>query len=147
MVSFGLIWQTFIFICSLFWSAIFTNVDTSHQIAQQIVQQTSMVQGECDEWYELALNVGWKREQLVLLGDIIWEESRCQHDVVSSTNDYGLTQINWAAHGSRLTSRHITKNDLLNPAINLREALWIANYAQEHYGCWSQPWYMSGTWC
>lgn len=147
MGSFGLIWQTLILLCSLFWSAIYTNVDNSVEIAQQIIEQTSLPEGKCDEWYYTAVEIGWPKDRLQKLGDIMWEESRCQPDAVSPTNDYGLIQINWAAHGQRLSAKGVASQDLLIPKINLREALWIADYAAEHYGCWSQPWYMSGNWC
>ncbi|NKB46858.1 MAG: SDR family NAD(P)-dependent oxidoreductase [Legionellales bacterium] len=41
----------------------------------------------------------------------------------------------------------ITRDMLLDAYTNLVQAKWIADYAEKHYGCWSQPWYMSGDWC
>jgi hypothetical protein len=102
---------------------------------------------DCPQIWSLAVDVGWPEEWLPRLDEIVWAESRCQHDVISSTYDYGWTQINWAAHGDRLTANGLSREALLVPVTNLTEALWIAQYAAEHYGCWSQPWYMSGDWC
>jgi hypothetical protein len=101
----------------------------------------------CPEVWDMAISVGWPTEWLPKLDRIVWEESRCTADVVSRTKDYGYTQINWAAHGSRLTEKGISREMLLDPVVNLTEALWIAEYARDNYGCWSQPWYMSGDWC
>lgn len=101
----------------------------------------------CGDWWQMAVDEGWPIEWLPKLDRIMWDESNCLHDVVSRTNDYGLVQINWHAHGSRLTDKGISREDLLRPDVNLREGLWIAQYAAEHYGCWHQPWYMSGNGC
>jgi len=102
---------------------------------------------QCTEWWDTARAAGWSEDRLPKLGRIMFAESRCTHDVVSRTKDYGLTQINWAAHGSRLTDAGITRDMLLDAYTNLVQAKWIADYAEKHYGCWSQPWYMSGDWC
>lgn len=101
----------------------------------------------CPEVWNDAISVGWPQEWLPLLDRIVYAESRCTSDVISRTKDYGYTQINWSAHKERLESKGITKDMLLDPVINLTEALWIAEYARDNYGCWSQPWYMSGDWC
>lgn len=102
---------------------------------------------DCPEIWDVAISVGWPAEWLPKLDDIVWAESNCTPDVISRTKDYGYTQINWAAHGSRLTAKGVTRDMLLDPVVNLTEALWIAEYARDNYGCWSQPWYMSGKWC
>lgn len=119
--------------------------------ATTVPETTTTVSGfddaECPEIWDVALSVGWKQEWLPLLDKIVIAESQCTESIVSRTKDYGYTQINWSAHGSRLTANGVSREDLLVAEINLREALWIAVYAEEHYGCWSQPWYMSGKWC
>jgi hypothetical protein len=74
---------------------------------------------QCTEWWDTARAAGWAEDRLPRLGRIMFAESRCTHDVVSPTKDYGLTQINWAAHGSRLTDADITRDMLLDPYINL----------------------------
>ena len=102
---------------------------------------------ECAQWWDTARAAGWAEDRLPKLGRIMFSESRCTHDVISRTNDFGLTQINWAAHGDRLSAAGITKDMLLDPYVNLVQAKLLADYAENHYGCWSQPWYMSGSWC
>ena len=102
---------------------------------------------QCTEWWDTARAVGWAEDRLPKLGRIMFAESRCTHDVISPTKDYGLTQINWAAHGGWLTDAGITRDMLLDASTNLAQAKRIADYAERHYGCWSQPWYMSGDWC
>ena len=97
--------------------------------------------------WPVALAAGFTEADLPMLDRIVWNESNCQHDVISPTRDYGWAQINWAAHGHRLTAKGLDRDDLLDPYTNMVEALWIAEYATEHYGCRWQPWYMSGDWC
>ena len=101
----------------------------------------------CGQWWELAVEVGWPEAWLPILDDIMWHESRCLPHVKSSSNDYGLVQVNWHAHGARLTDKGITREMLYDAEINLREGLWIARFAEEHYRCWSQPWHYSGERC
>tara|TARA_B100000902_G_scaffold26214_1_gene31544 strand:+ start:19581 stop:20375 length:795 start_codon:yes stop_codon:yes gene_type:complete len=101
----------------------------------------------CTEWWDTARSVGWQESDLLQLGSIMWAETRCQSDAISATEDYGLTQVNWAAHGDRLSSQGISREDLLDPAINLTQAKIISDFADRHYGCRWQPWYMSGSWC
>ena len=101
----------------------------------------------CAQWWATARAAGWKEEHLPKLDRIMFSESRCTPDIISRTNDFGLTQINWAAHGDRLSDAGITRDMLLDPYINLVQAKWIADYAASNFGCWSQPWYMSGSWC
>lgn len=101
----------------------------------------------CGDWWQTAVEVGWPVERLATLDDIMWDESNCLPHVISPTNDFGLVQINWHAHGSRLTEQGITQDYLLNAKVNLEQGLWIANYAEKHYGCWAQPWKYSGSRC
>jgi len=101
----------------------------------------------CEQWWDTALSVGWDESELLQLGAIMYAESRCKPDAISPTSDYGLAQINWTAHGERLSDKGITKQDLLDPVINLREAKAIADFGERAFGCKWQPWYMSGSWC
>lgn len=105
--------------------------------------------GDCSQWYSVALEAGWEYDQLTKLGRIIFKESSCQHDVANKTYSYGLTQIEWSAHKNWLQSEFgITeREELYDPYTNLLVARWLYDYADEHYGCGWQPWYMSGNWC
>lgn len=102
---------------------------------------------QCTEWWDVARSAGWAEEDLPRLGRIMYKESTCRPGAISPTKDYGLTQINWAAHGSRLTGLGITREDLLDPYTNLVQAKYIADSAASWAGCKWQPWYMSGNWC
>lgn len=105
-------------------------------------------EGKCSEWYQTALDVGWSEERLPLLGRIMYAESRCLPDVRGS-GSYGLAQMQYSAHKHWMKSEFgiTSAEELYDPALNLATALWLAEYAEEHYSCWAQPWYMSGDWC
>jgi len=111
------------------------------------VRVNAPITPKCTEWWPVALQAGWSEADLPKLGHIMFRESTCQPDAISPTNDYGLTQINWAAHGGRLSAAGITRQDLLDPLTNLIQAKVIADSAASWAGCKWQPWYMSGNWC
>ena len=112
------------------------------------IPTTTLPSGKCEEWFPLAVEVGWPVDRLEKLGRIIWAESRCLPDV-SATGSFGLTQIQYNAHDGWLRDEFgvTDRTQLYDPELNLRAALWLAGYAERTYGCWSQPWYMSGDWC
>ena len=109
--------------------------------------------GDCSEWYPVALDAGWSIDQLEKLGVILWRESNCRNDVANKTYSYGLTQIEWSAHHSWLESEFgITeREELYDPYINLMVAKWLFDYAEDTYSCGWQPWYPSvpnyQEWC
>src|SRR6056300_211414 len=105
--------------------------------------------GYCSEWYSIAVEAGWSIDQLQKLGNIMWKESNCIHDIANKTYSYGLTQIEWSAHYRWLDSEFgVTEREsLYDPYVNLLVAKWLYDYAEEEYGCGWQPWYMSGDWC
>lgn len=111
------------------------------------VRVNAPITPKCKEWWPVALQAGWTEKDLTKLGHIIFKESTCQPDAISPTKDYGLMQINWAAHGRRLSAAGITRQDLLDPLTNLIQAKVIADSALSLSGCKWQPWYMSGNWC
>jgi hypothetical protein len=91
-----------------------------------------------------AVEAGWPTDRLPTLDLIAYHESRGQTDVVG-TGAYGVLQIQWSAHKDWLTTElGVTEpKQLFDPLTNMVAALWLAEYAEEHYGCWAQPWYMS----
>jgi hypothetical protein len=100
--------------------------------------------GRCGEWWATALSAGWPEHRLDVLDDILWDESRCQADVRSSTGDWGLLQINWSTWGDYVESFGLTRDDLLVPTVNLWLGLQIAEMADQAGWGWCQPWHMSG---
>lgn len=102
---------------------------------------------KCSQAINVAASVGWQPEDLKQIDDIMWAESRCHVDAVSSTGDYGLFQLNWSANNRWLSNAGYDRDNLLVSSNNARAALMLAHYAEIQYGCKFQPWYMSGTWC
>lgn len=91
----------------------------------------------CAEWagaFRLAgFHDGYELDHMLSL---VHRESRCNPAAVSPTHDYGLAQINWAAHHEWLLQIGwiTSRGDLLNPQTNAT----IAHELYEMDG-WS-PW-------
>ena len=102
----------------------------------------------CGEWFNTAVEAGWSFNRIrVLLTEIMWNESRCQPDVKSPTNDYGLVQINRRAHRNLVHDLGLMFEDLYDPVTNLSVALVIADMAESYGWKWCQPWIYSGSYC
>ena len=101
----------------------------------------------CPQWESLAKEVGWLAEDLPMLGRIMWAESRCIPDVVSSTNDFGLLQVNKAVWQSDLEQIGYEMSDLLEPRAGLKAGLYVANRFEAHGRCKWEAWQQSGSWC
>ena len=105
--------------------------------------------GKCVEWWSTAMRMGWPEHLLPTLGEVMWNESRCQSDAHNKrSGDYGLTQINWGYHDQRTHSFGYTKLDLFVPAVNLMIAYDIyldALATSPDCGWW--PWKASGNYC
>lgn len=102
----------------------------------------------CGEWWVTATAVGWDVADLPTLDRIMWNESRCQPDVISSTKDYGLAQINRKVWRDDVEAMGWTMDDLLNPAVNLLVAKHVADSAEAIGWCRFQPWHgFSGDYC
>lgn len=112
--------------------------------------------GDCGEWHDLAMSVGWPAEEWPTISFVIHRESRCNIDSWNRTDpasgSRGLMQINgswcrpnrwntnpagWLGAQGILTSCE----DLFDPEVNLRAGLAIWQYGEERYGCgWRGPW-------
>lgn len=105
--------------------------------------------GKCVEWWSTAMRMGWPEHLLPTLGEVMWNESRCQSDAHNKrSDDLGLTQVNWGYHDQRTHSLGYTKYDLFVPAVNLMIAYDIYLDALEtspNCGWW--PWKASGDYC
>lgn len=102
----------------------------------------------CPTWWDTARAMGWPEDSLPILDEVMWNESRCQPDVISATNDYGLLQINWATWSHMVRDIGYTKQDLLVPAVNLLIGRLVYQIAADAgYRCGFSPWYMSGDYC
>ena len=103
---------------------------------------------KCPQFWETALQVGWKWKDLPILDKIMYRESRC-NPVVFNREDpnggsRGLVQINgfwtpWLKEQGVLSPPKASRG-LFNPAINLLAALHIYNYGVDRYGNGWGPW-------
>lgn len=99
----------------------------------------------CPQWWQTAVDAGWRQSLLPTLDYLMWRESRCnpaQHNTDDPMGgSRGLVQINgfWTPW---LASRGIVKRSegLFGPKRNLRAALAIYNYADARYGNGFGPW-------
>ena len=99
----------------------------------------------CPQWWQTAVDAGWRQSLLPTLDYLMWRESRCQ-PTEHNTEDpnggsRGLVQIN-GSWTSWLASRGIVKRSegLFGPYRNLRAALAIYNYADARYDNGFGPW-------
>lgn len=103
---------------------------------------------QCPQWIDLAVQVGFRKDELKVVDRILWKESRCQPDVHNPSDphggSYGLVQINgyWCESNEYnpigfMQAQGIltTCTDLYNPVINLTAAL-IIRERQGDYAAW-----------
>ena len=101
----------------------------------------------CPQWWQTAVDVGWRESLLPTLDYLMWRESRCLPDQHNKKDPVGgsrgLVQVNgfWTPW---LASKGIVKRSegLFGPRRNLRAALAIYNYADARYGNGFGPWYL-----
>lgn len=114
---------------------------------------------ECGQWWGLALQVGWEKQDMETLDYIMWRESRCdptQHNTTlnkDGSTDIGLTQINdrswclptrWYPNGYLQSVGVLSTvgcEQLFDPATNLKAAKAIHDYhtaqGQQGFEAWS----------
>jgi hypothetical protein len=98
--------------------------------------------GQCGEWHDLAIDVGWPEEQWKKLSYVIWKESRCTVDAWNG-QDAGLTQIN-RIHTEWLASMGLKHpDDMFNPRLNLEFAFKLWSSREEKGLCGWKPWSVS----
>ena len=99
----------------------------------------------CPQWWQTAVDVGWRESLLPTLDYLMWRESRCLPDQHNKKDPVGgsrgLVQVNgfWTPW---LASKGIVKRSegLFRPRRNLRAALAIYNYADARYDNGFGPW-------
>ena len=92
------------------------------------IDEQRQLHGQCGEWHDLAISVGWTESEWPTLSRIIYRESRCQHDACSRSTsglkcrDAGLVQCN-QVHTKWLNELGWTFPDsMFDPETNLRFA-------------------------
>lgn len=123
-------------------------------IAEKKKEEDIIKYGKCGQWYDLAIAVGWPKEEWSTMSYVLHRESRCNIGSHNKTDpasgSRGLMQINgywcrpskWSEKGW-LQDKGIlsTCDDLFDPEINLRAGLAIWQYGEEKHGCgWRGPW-------
>ena len=103
------------------------------------------VTAKCPQWWDNAVEAGWRRKELITLDFVMWRESRCDASAFNPKDpnggSRGLVQINgfWTPY---LRSKGVLKRSegLFNPDVALRSALEIFEYGEERYGHGWGPW-------
>ena len=103
------------------------------------------VTAKCPQWWDNAVEAGWKRKELATLDFVMWRESRCDASAFNPDDpnggSRGLVQINgfWTPY---LRSKGVLKRSegLFNPDVALRSALEIFEYGEERYDNGWGPW-------
>lgn len=107
--------------------------------------RSAPVDALCPQWWGPAQAVGWEYAVLRDLDVVMHRESRCEPDVWNREDPMGgsrgLLQVNgswtrWLRERGVLT----VKEDLFDPAVNLRAALAIYEYGTDRYGFGWGPW-------
>lgn len=97
----------------------------------------------CQEWIPLAIQQGWPADRIILetLASLMWRESRCTPQVVSTSHDHGLLQVNeiHRAYVEQLYGEpfEIAMSD---PAKNLNFAWHLYSELQAEGKCGWAPW-------
>ena len=93
--------------------------------ASDFIDEARNTHGECGEWYETAMSVGWQPDEWDRLSAIMFRESRCQPDACSKSTsglkcrDAGLLQVN-QIHTKYLNDLGYNFPDsMLDPTLNL----------------------------
>ena len=103
---------------------------------------------KCPQFWETALQVGWKWKDLAVLDKIMFRESRCNPLAFNSKDPMGgsrgLVQINgfwtpWLKERGVLSPPKASQG-LFNPTVNLLSALHIYNYGVDKYNNGWGPW-------
>ena len=112
---------------------------TAHEAMQADLGMLIAPDTPCQEWAPLVLEVGWPADELQNVLEEMWQESRCQPDVISSANDNGLMQINTVWRNE--FEQYFGPWELIrDPRLNLMMALEIWRWHDDHRGCGWEPW-------
>jgi len=122
--------------------------DEQRQPVTMSAQEVPGIMHHCPQWEAEAVRQGWPIDQLDRLDHIMWRESRCLPDAHNADDptkygSRGLMQINgywcssnrWWPDGWLQTHVGIDScDDLFDPAVNLRSALFM--YNNSGWGPW-----------
>ena len=133
---------------TLLWIAVMAiiplNCDPLEMPTEAAEYQRNIDTAHCEQWFGHASAMGWELDELPVLDQVMWNESRCDPTQKSDTGDHGLTQINWRVWAPLVMELGYEKADLYHPAVNLLIARQIYEDAANRGWCPWKPWYMSG---
>lgn len=103
------------------------------------IDEQRMLHGQCGEWHDMALEVGWHEEEWPTLSTVLYTESRCD-PLAWNGHDAGATQINkihkaWAAEMG-----FNWPDDFFDPRVNLTFAYRLYSSREEKGLCGWKPW-------
>jgi len=105
------------------------------------IDEQRQLHGQCGEWHDLALEVGWQEEQWPMLSRVLFRESRCTFDAWNGS-DAGLSQIN-QIHTAWLNEMGLSHpDDMFDPRNNLWFAYTLYSSREENGQCGWKPWSM-----
>jgi hypothetical protein len=134
---------------TLLWIAVMAiiplNCDPLEMPTEAAEYQRNINTAHCEQWFGHAIAMGWELDDLSVLDQVMWNESRCDPTQKSDTGDHGLTQINWRTWAPLVMELGYEKADLYHPAVNLLIARQIYEDADRRGWCPWKPWYMSGN--
>lgn len=121
------------------WGGLAVIAEEEARIARQMeIDEARMIYGQCGEWHNLAIEVGWSEDEWPWLSGVIYRESRCQPDAWNGA-DAGLVQIN-KIHREWLSQNGWTHPDsMFDPRANLT----FAKMLYDTSGC--RPWRNSNS--
>jgi len=92
------------------------------------------VWAHCEQWHDLAAQVGWPEEQGYVLQHVLYRESRCNPGAYNPTpcahHDHAIGLMQLCGWGG---------SELYDPGTNLARGLWLF----ERFGGWC-PWAIPG---
>jgi hypothetical protein len=103
------------------------------------VEELRAKYGQCGEYHDLALEVGWTEKEWPKLSYVIWKESRCTVDAWNG-HDAGLTQINKIHAAWLLELGYKHPDDMFNARNNLWFAYKLWSSREEKGLCGWKPW-------
>ncbi len=138
-------------------------IDKPAPRTQPVARASVDANAKCGQWWQTAIDAGWKREHLRDLDRVMFRESRCdpsQHNASDPNTVDGvkgslsLTQINvfWVQSTRYYPQGYLQSlniginnvNDLRDPYLNLVAALAVFNYGEQQHGCGWQAWAWKG---
>jgi len=125
-----------------------TTITTTTTVAPPITVAPVPADTHCQEWFPLAISVGWPNDPAILqkLGQILFKETRCQNIIKGDPrwngHDWGPAQINDTAHRAYVEQVFGMpfEEAMSDPAKNLQYAYLLYSEREAVGKCGWKPW-------